>query len=451
MKTPIVDFVRSYAAQNGVRLHMPGHKGRAHLGCESLDITEIAGADVLYEATGVIGESEQNATTLFGSAHTFYSTEGATLAIKAMLATVKMSLPRGTRLRVLAARNAHKAFLYAAALLDIDVTWLYPAKSAHFCACPIDANDVAAALLACKEKPHAVYLTSPDYLGNVLDIQGIAAKCKACGVPLLVDNAHGAYLGFLQPSRHPLALGATMCADSAHKTLPALTGGAYLHIAKEAPGAYLASAREALSLFASTSPSYLILQSLDLCNAYLENGYTARLSHIVSCIDGVRAVLRAHGYTVPDSEPLKIVIKASDSGYTGEALAELLRENGIEPEFADREYVVLMCTTDNTEEELVQLCSALCSIPLGAPLTSEALPLVRPLAVLPIREAMLAPFARVPIKEALGRICATPAVSCPPAVPVAVAGERIDATVLSTLAYYGVESIAVLIDDIDDQ
>ena len=159
MTTPIVDFVRGYAEKNGVRLHMPGHKGKPHLGCEALDITEVAGADVLYDATGVIAESEENATALFGSAHTFYSTEGATLAIKAMLAALVMSLPRGTRPRVLAARNAHKAFLYGAALLDIEVSWLYPTAPTHICACPVTAKDVAAALAACAEKPHAVYLT----------------------------------------------------------------------------------------------------------------------------------------------------------------------------------------------------------------------------------------------------------------------------------------------------
>lgn len=444
MTAPIVDFVRRYAEKNGVRLHMPGHKGKGQLGCEPLDITEIAGADMLYDATGVIAESEGNATALFGSAHTFYSCEGATLAIKAMLATVKMTLPRDTRLRVLAARNAHKAFLYGAALLDADVSWLYPNTAPHLCACPVTANDVASALLSCEEKPHAVYLTSPDYLGNVLDIAGISAVCRAHGVPLLVDNAHGAYLHFLSSPAHPLDLGATMCADSAHKTLSALTGGAYLHIGKGAPAAYLVRARDALSLFASTSPSYLILQSLDCCNAYLSEGYSVALAETAARAEGVRAVLRAHGYTVAECEPLKIVIEAKKSGYTGEALAEILRENGIEPELADRDFLVMMLTDANTEAELLHLCTVLCSVPLRAALPQKELTAIRPVSALSVRQAMLAPAEAVATASAKGRICATPTVSCPPAVPIAVAGEVIDEAVLEHLTYYGVKEILVV-------
>jgi len=444
MTTPIVDFVRRYAEKKGARFHMPGHKGKPYLGCESLDITEIKGADVLYDATGIIDESEQNATALFGSAHTFYSTEGATLAIKAMLATVAMELPRGTRLHVLAGRNAHKSFLYAAALLDAKVTWLYPTAPSHLCACPLTPAEVEQALLACEGKPHAVYLTSPDYLGNVADIAGIAAVCRAHDVPLLVDNAHGAYLRFLSPSRHPLALGAAMCADSAHKTLPVLTGGAYLHIAKNAPEGYLARARQALSLFASTSPSYLTLQSLDLCNAYLAGSYTTALAEAAARMAGVRAVLLTHGYSVLEGEPLKIVIEATKSGYTGEALADLLRENGIEPEFADREFLVLMCNEGNGEAELLQLCTVLCSVPQRAALPQRELPIARPTSALSIREAMLAPCETVPVILAQGRICAAPTVSCPPAVPIAVAGERIDKSVIALLSHYGAEKIAVV-------
>ncbi len=444
MTTPIVDFVRAYAEKGGVRLHMPGHKGKAQLGPEPLDITEVSGADVLYHETGVIAESEQNATALFDSAATLYSCEGATLAIKAMLATVAMTLPRGESLRVLAARNAHKAFLYGAALLDADVQWLYPKAASHVCACEVTADDVEKALSGAAKKPHAVYLTSPDYLGNVADISGISAVCERYGVPLLVDNAHGAYLQFLSPTRHPLALGATMCADSAHKTLPVLTGGAYLHIGKSAPAEFLQRARDALSLFASTSPSYLILQSLDRCNETLENGYAAALAETAARLSGLCEVLRVHGFAVSLAEPLKIVIEAPPAGYTGEALAEILRENGIEPEFADRDFLVLMCTPQNGEEELLHLASVLCSIPLGLPQEREALPELCPKTVCSVREAMLAPAEVLPVTEAQGRICATPLVACPPAVPVVVAGEVIDEAVLGHLKYYGVDRIAVV-------
>ena len=233
MNTPIADFIRNYAARNPVRLHMPGHKGRELLGCEALDITEIPGADELYVADGIIGESEQNAAGLFGTGATLYSTEGSSQCIRAMVYLAALNA-RDAHTRnpyILATRNAHKTFLYALALTDLDVRWLVSAETDSLCACHITATDVAHALREAPEPPAAVYVTSPDYLGNLLPVREIAEVCHAAGVPLLVDNAHGAYLRFLPEDRHPISLGADLCCDSAHKTLPALTGPAYLRCA----------------------------------------------------------------------------------------------------------------------------------------------------------------------------------------------------------------------------
>ena len=225
MDTPIVDFVRRYAQQRTTRMHMPGHKGCGPLGCEALDITEIAGADELYEAEGIIARSEANAAQLFGTARTYYSTEGSSQCIRAMLHLALQMQPAGaSRPVLLAARNAHKALLYTAALLDFDIRWLWPAPDAAgaLCTCPVEPEALACALdglTAEGRTPFGVYLTSPDYLGFVQDIAGLAAVCHAHGVPLLVDNAHGAYLHFLKEgSRHPIQLGADLCCDSAHKT-----------------------------------------------------------------------------------------------------------------------------------------------------------------------------------------------------------------------------------------
>ena len=139
MTTPIVDFVRSYAKSGTSRLHMPGHKGQKLLGFEDADITEIKGADELYEAEGIIAESEANATKLFGTAHTYYSTEGSSQCIRAMLCLALQAAPAGQRPVLLAARNAHKALLYAAALLDFDIRWLWPSAQAEgaLCSCPV--------------------------------------------------------------------------------------------------------------------------------------------------------------------------------------------------------------------------------------------------------------------------------------------------------------------------
>ena len=137
MDTPIADFVRAYGASGAVRLHMPGHKGKSFLGCEALDITEVQGADALYEAAGIIARSEENAAALFGSGGTFYSTEGSSQCIRAMLYLALTGRPAGASNVIVAARNVHKVFVYAAALLDFEVVWLWPEESRSLCGCRV--------------------------------------------------------------------------------------------------------------------------------------------------------------------------------------------------------------------------------------------------------------------------------------------------------------------------
>ncbi len=444
MTTPIVDFVRNYAESGMTRFHMPGHKGRAFLGCESLDITEVSGADVLYAPEGIIAESEANATALFGSAHTFYSTEGSTLCIKTMLALAVSG--RGERPWILAARNAHKALIYAATMLDLRIRWLDPETGSHLCRCHVTPEDVKRALDSMEEKPAAVYLTSPDYLGNLSDVRGISAVCHEYGVPLLVDNAHGAYLKFLKPSLHPLDLGASMCCDSAHKTLPVLTGGAYLHVAKGYEK-YLTGARGFLSLFASTSPSYLILQSLDLCNRYLSDGYRERLSLLSDNMARMKRRLLAMGFSVENSEPLKLTLRPRSFGYTGNDLAEYLRRKGMECEFSDGDALVLMMTPENRKEDLEALMGILCEMPQRIPLSEEdgCLRFHGAKTCEGIRSAMLAPRRTVLVTDAEGCVCATPTVSCPPAVPIAVSGDVITKEDIELFLRYGIDKIDVVV------
>ena len=154
--TPLADFVRAYAEAGISRLHMPGHKGHGPLGCEAWDLTEIAGADELYEAEGIIAQSEANTARLFGSAGTFYGTEGSSQCIRAMLFLALQAAPAGQgRPVLLAARNAHKALLYAAALLDFDIRWLWPpadGQGGSLCACPVSPEALDAALTGLDRK-----------------------------------------------------------------------------------------------------------------------------------------------------------------------------------------------------------------------------------------------------------------------------------------------------------
>lgn len=444
MKTPIVDFVREYAASKTERCHMPGHKGQALLGCEPLDITEIEGADVLYSPTGIIRESEENAARLFGASHTIYSTQGSTLCIQAMVGAVCQRAERkGERPLLLAARNVHRAFVSACALFDADVRWLFPKEGDGLLRCTVTPDEVEQALSASQKTPVAVYLTSPDYLGNAADVEGIARVCNAHGVPLLVDNAHGAYLRFLSPSRHPINLGAAMCCDSAHKTLPVLTGGAYLHVSPVGE-AYLDAARSALSLLASTSPSYLILQSLDLCNRLLSEEFPRTLVDFAKRVQKTRERLTDKGWSFVGDEGLKLTVAATHCGYTGVELGAQLREAGFEPELCDGEHVVLMLSPQNGEALLPKLEDFLQALPKKAPLTAAEPKLAKGERVLSIREACLAPRECVPVSEAEGRISATVTASCPPAVPIAVSGERITRDMIDLFLHYGVNTVEVV-------
>ena len=326
MKTPICDFVQKYQQGGAERLHMPGHKGQSYLGYEPFDLTEIDGADSLFAANGIIAESEQNASALFG-AHTFYSTEGSSLAIKAMLLLVaRYAKSKGQTPLVLAGRNAHKAFVSGVALVDVDVEWIF-ATEQNYLSCNVTAMDVAKRIDQMAQKPTAVYLTTPDYLGNTLGIASIAKVCKARDVLLIVDNAHGAYLKFASPKMHPIDLGADMCCDSAHKTLPCLTGGAYLHISKHAPSEFCDQAKGALALFGSTSPSYLILQSLDKLNGYLADGYSQKLNTCAQKVQTLKQKLQQRGWDLVGNEPLKVTLATKDFGYTGDELAQLLEND----------------------------------------------------------------------------------------------------------------------------
>ena len=443
MTTPLADFLRAYAASGTARLHMPGHKGRGPLGCEAWDLTEISGADSLYEAAGVIARSEENAAALFGSAATFYSTEGSTQCVKAMLFLALQNRPAGTPPVIAAARNVHKSFVHAAALLDFEPLWLWPEEgTSSLCACPITAEGLDRRLSALDAPPAAVYITSPDYLGNMADIPALAEVCRRYKTPLLVDNAHGAYLRFLEPSRHPLDLGADLACDSAHKTLPVLTGGAYLHVSRTAPAAFRERAKAALALFGSTSPSYLTLASLDLCNARLSGDYPARLAEAVRGLEALGKTLSANGWQVEPSDPLRLTLRAP-SGLTGLDLADRLRRGGAECEYADRDFLVLMTTPENTPEDLARVSAALGENRAPAA-PAVSLPLAKGERALSIREALFAPQESVPAEESLGRVCGAPTVGCPPAVPIAVSGERIGPEALALFHYYGVKRVDVL-------
>lgn len=435
MDTPICDFINEYAESDPLRLHMPGHKGRGDI--EALDITEIDGADSLYEADGIIKKSEQNAGALFGC-DTFYSTEGCSHCIRAMLyLTVLYAKERGKRPVIAAYRNVHKTFLSAAALLDLEIEWLHGNGTESYLACKTDAAALDDFLKNADQMPTAVYITTPDYLGNMSDVRSLASVCHSYGVLLIVDGAHGAYLQFLNPSQHPISLGADICCDSGHKTLPILTGGAYLHISGSAPTAFAKQAKDALMMFGSTSPSYLILRSLDAANAYVADGYPQRLSEFIKKTDSLKTRLAQNGFCLTGDEPLKITLLTKSYGYTGTEFAEKLQKKNIVCEFADPDFLVLMLTPETGETGIERLESALLSVPRREEIAQKPPAVCKCERVMSVREAAMSPFEELPVEKSVGRVLASASVGCPPAVPIVICGERIDENAVSALQYYG--------------
>ena len=445
MNAPICEFVSKYAIDQKMRLHMPGHKGNSFLGCEMMDITEFDGADALYIADGIIKESEENASSIFESGASYYSCEGSSLSVKAMCHLAKKyALSKGQSSNyILATKNAHSSFVSASILLDFDISWLC-ADTSSYLSGKITAIEVEKALTCVDNLPFAVYITSPDYLGNICDIKSISEVCQRYDIPLLVDNAHGAYLKFLDNSMHPIDLGATIACDSAHKTLPTLTGGGYLHISKSAPNFFKENAKESMALFGTTSPSYLILCSLDNTNVYLTDGYKEKLASFITLVDELRDKLTNGGYTLIGDEKLKLTIKAKDYGYLGSELYSILYKKGIVCEFYDKDFLVMMLTPENGIDVLNTLLDVLLSVPKKSAILDTPPRFLPCKRVLSPKEAHFSTSEEIDIDLALGRVMAGLCVTCPPAVSVISSGEEFNQSTIELLKYYDVAKCKVV-------
>lgn len=426
MPAPLCDALRRHRNLGRASFHTPGHKNSpAALPPDlySLDFTELPDTDSLFEASGPILEAERLAAELFGTARTCFSAGGCTLCIQAML---RLALPQGGK--VLCSRVIHRGAVNAMALLGLEPVWAMP----------------GGVVQALEENPGvgAVYVTSPDYYGRLLDIAAISAACKKRGVPLLVDNAHGAHLMFTQPKLHPLLFGASMTADSAHKTLGVLTGGAWLQIGD---ARYTGGAKRAMALFGSTSPAYPVMASLDWAREWLQthpNAFLPVQRHVAE----IRELALRRGIAVPEGlcDPTRITLETASAGLSGVEAAECFRAAGVEPEYADAGYVVLIATPFNAEEDFRRVRDAVENLPVGKPLPrGPELPPLPPAAV-GLREAIFADAETVPLADAVGRIAAEAACPCPPGVPAVMPGERVTRETAEFLRGYGFFQLEVL-------
>lgn len=442
MSTPLLDAVTAHGKKKMTSMHMPAHKGVfAALGTAGeLDITEIPDTGSLFDGEGATALAEREAAKLFETCASFMSAGGCTLCIQAML---RAAAPHGGK--IICGRVVHRSAINAMSLLGIEPVWVLPDGSAgELFSGRITVEAVRAEL---KKNPDAkgVYITSPDYFGVISDVRGIAQAAREFGVPLLVDCAHGAHLKFLKEDMSPIKLGAAMSAESAHKTLPVLTGGAWLQVGEERLAPEI---RSAMALFGSTSPSYPIMISLDLARDWVAQN-RHEFERLGERAEKTKALCRALGLALPEGEcdPTRIAFDVQSLGFDGEDVGKLLREGGIEPEYAGLGKVILIPSVMNTDEDFDRLDRVLERIFANVKKTSlnpVGVNAFLPKIAMSAREAILSETEYVDVDSAAGRVAAEPYCPCPPAIPAAMPGEVLGECEVLELRRYGILKIKVV-------
>jgi arginine decarboxylase len=376
----LLDKLKTYAASDICPMHMPGHKREASFSGGlpyELDISEIAGFDNLYHREGVLAELAASCARLWGSSQAWPLVNGAT---GGLLAAIRAATQPGGN--VIMARNCHCAVYHALELNRLRPIYLLPPPDASFGICgSITAAQVEAALAAHPETA-LVIITSPTYEGMISPTQEIAAAAHRHGVPLLVDAAHGAHHGFAAAfPASAVTDGADLTVMSLHKTLPALTQSALLHLSGGLVDA--AAVERELAIFQTSSPSYLLLASIDQCvrllsdrSAELFATYTDRLANLDASLRQLsRLIVLGQGKDSLANHPAicalapgRLVISGRAAGLSGTALATVLREqHRIEPEMAYRDYVIAITTICDKQANFDRLAGALATIDRGLP------------------------------------------------------------------------------------
>lgn len=436
MQETLYKALLDYKSLGRSSFHTPGHKNNFYSKIDllSLDYTELPMTDSLYEASGAIKTSEEKVSKLYGSKASFFSSGGNTLCMQAM---IRLCAGRGEK--ILCDRLVHRSAVSAMALLGIEPVWV-KRNFKNGIAWSIDIKDLENKLAKNKDAK-AFYLTSPNYFGVMQDISLISKICSRFGIPVIVDNAHGAHLKFL--GLHPLDFGAAMTADSAHKTLPVLTAGAWLHVNEEK---FKDKAKSAMALFGSTSPSYPIMASLDIARCWLEkNGYK-EYKALAKKVNNLKKLSNLKNMFLNGIDPARITINASVLGLSGYELRDELYKYKIEPEMCGKYHVVLIPTPFNSKEDWRHLESFVKEIkPKDKKITlQETFEMNIPKKVCSLTGGIMSDFETVPLKACLGRIAAEIICPCPPGVPVVMPGEEIGAFEKESLFEYGITEINVI-------
>lgn len=459
---PLHDRLLEYSRSDVYPFHMPGHKRQLQPFSElyQIDITEIDGFDNLHHAEGILLEAQQRAAELYRADETFFLINGSTCGI---LAAVSAAVCRGGQL--LMARNCHKAAYHAVLLNDLHVSYVYPeADMARGIHCAVTVEAVQDAF---REHPQAeaFLLTSPTYDGVVSDVRAIAKVVHQAGAVLIVDEAHGAHFG-MHPyfPEHALACRADLVINSVHKTLPAPTQTALLHV--QGTRVNRERLRRYLAVYQTSSPSYVLLSGIDACVSMLRQYGQELFAQFAVRLEGLRAALsqmRAlHLVTGQEKELAcfdfdrsKILISTEQCGISGAALSQLLRSRyHLEMEMEAEHYVTAITTVADTEEGLDRLQAALLELDdaladAGQKCGPEAVAGVqeqkdepgsvrwyRSEAVLTLTQADEAEKERIPLMDSAGRISGEFVYLYPPGIPLLVPGERITWPLLQQLEQY---------------
>lgn len=443
--TPLKRALDEYIRQDYARLHMPGHKGASISPFGELmayDVTEVEGTDSLFEDDGPLKELEEIFTRLYDTKGTVMSAGGSTLCIQAMLRMVAKKDGR-----ILAGRNIHAAAVNAMALLGLEPVWVYPNRKQEERLIGEISPDAIRSVLE-KEKQEgtldslcAVYVTSPDYFGVMSDIRSIAQIAHEYGLPLLVDNAHGAHLHFLKEEYHPMQLGADLCCDSLHKTMPTLTGAALLHTSDTK---YYPQMKGAMTVFGSTSPNYLIMLSMDSTAAFLMQDGAERIQQTVTRCEELRQKAREKGFVLPQHcDPMRLTLPLAGTGWDTQNFRRLLRKHKIMEEYLSDSGCVLLFSPFNREEDFKRT-EALLDEVLIQNQSFTAFPIVPSEKVMSLREAFLSPKESVPVEKSEGRIAAQVKITCPPGIPLVMPGERLHKEIIKILKNSGIFVIDVV-------
>ncbi len=422
-------------------MHMPGHKRNTDLApyLEALgagmDITEIDGYDNLHEPEGMIAECMERAASLWGSRKAHLLINGSTCGI---LAAIRTLTHRGDK--VLVTRGAHKSVFHAIELCGLEPVFFTPPVLDRLDIFGSADIDETAAIITRNSDIKLIILTSPTYEGIISDISAICAEAHLRDIPVMVDEAHGAHLGLggVFPAG-AVSCGADIVIQSMHKTLPSLTQTAMLHVCSERVDTDRLAHQ--LAVFQTSSPSYLLMASIDGCVRLLESddSLLTNWSDILSDFDSMVKPLEklrviGHGYDVDcfAFDRSKIPVYTGYTNLSGYELADILRnEYNIEPEYASPRMVLCMTAPGDTPDSLSALADALLEIdrkcnsrtPAQGHPVSELMQHTE--MVINPEKALESPSEMIPLNQAAGRICGEYVWAYPPGIPLLIPGERI--------------------------